>query len=290
MTEISINMPQMAVIGLSENWLFRYSGDRHWQALCESLGTPSHELMDSEGNRLYPSFVAIRTRYSIPSSAVVENETFEVGTTLSRYGNAIFTSENMFHNKRCRLHIEMVTKFVARRFEGQNKLRNSSLRPEVISSAPEQDLPHPLLKSFQMMKSCTTKSYAVNSKEIFDDPKFQPQVNIVVNPYIEFNGAGLLYFASYPTIADQVERLLVNEHELGLGDRDWAFAAGTVARDIFYFGNLDVGEDICGTMKSFALDNDSTHGRIVKIHTSLANAGSGAVLAEIYTIKSLDHE
>ena len=44
--KITVNMPQMAANGLSENWLFKHCGDLHWDALCASLDIRSSELED----------------------------------------------------------------------------------------------------------------------------------------------------------------------------------------------------------------------------------------------------
>ena len=41
----------------------------------------------------------------------------------------------------------------------------------------------------------------------------------VIDPYDDVNGVGLLYFASYPKIADRCERLFAHEQGL-LGDAD----------------------------------------------------------------------
>ena len=62
MIRIEIGMPQMAANGLSENWLFRYCGDLHWQELCKSMGVLSRDLTNDAGERLYATFVAIAAR------------------------------------------------------------------------------------------------------------------------------------------------------------------------------------------------------------------------------------
>ena len=51
-----LNMPQMALGGLSESWLFKELGDIHWRLITRGLGTPSHEIADANGERLYATF------------------------------------------------------------------------------------------------------------------------------------------------------------------------------------------------------------------------------------------
>ena len=88
-----INMPQMAANGLSENWLFKHCGDKHWEHLCLCAGTRSSELYDDAGARMYSTFVAISGRYTVPLSAVAENERFTTSGSLARFGSSIFRSE-----------------------------------------------------------------------------------------------------------------------------------------------------------------------------------------------------
>src|SRR5262249_40970589 len=55
-----LNMPQMAISGLSEAWLFKEMGDIHWHLITRNLGTSSSQLRDGEGHRLYATFTRIR--------------------------------------------------------------------------------------------------------------------------------------------------------------------------------------------------------------------------------------
>jgi len=48
----SINMPQMAIEGLSESWLLKELGDMHWGMITAGLGSPSSSL---KGRRRQPS-------------------------------------------------------------------------------------------------------------------------------------------------------------------------------------------------------------------------------------------
>jgi probable biosynthetic protein (TIGR04098 family) len=102
------------------------------------------------------------------------------------------------------------------------------------------------------------------------------------SPYIDYNGAGLLYFAAYPTIADTIERRLIAKHKLADPARDWAAQSSTVARDVFYYRNLDLGKSLVATLKRF-----DRAGENVILHTLLADEVDGAPLADIVTAKRL---
>jgi probable biosynthetic protein (TIGR04098 family) len=102
------------------------------------------------------------------------------------------------------------------------------------------------------------------------------------SPYIDYNGAGLLYFAAYPTIADTIERRLIRRHHLADTARDWAAQSSTIARDVFYYRNLDLGKTLIATLKRF-----DRVGENVILDTLLADEADGAPLAEIITAKRL---
>jgi probable biosynthetic protein (TIGR04098 family) len=108
------------------------------------------------------------------------------------------------------------------------------------------------------------------------------QMSFEPSPYIDYNGAGLLYFAAYPTIADTIERRLIGEHQLADPTRDWAAQSSTIARDVFYYRNLDLGKRLVATLKRF-----DRVGKNVILHTLLTNEVEGAPLAEIITAKRL---
>jgi probable biosynthetic protein (TIGR04098 family) len=102
------------------------------------------------------------------------------------------------------------------------------------------------------------------------------------SPYIDYNGAGLLYFAAYPTIADTIERRLIEKHRLADTGRDWAAQSSTIARDVFYYRNLDLGKKLIATLKRF-----ERVGENVILHTLLTSEIDGERLTEIITAKRI---
>ena len=55
-----LNMPQMALGGLSESWLFKELGDAHWAMINAGLGVSSDQLLDGAGARLYATMTRVR--------------------------------------------------------------------------------------------------------------------------------------------------------------------------------------------------------------------------------------
>jgi chloramphenicol O-acetyltransferase type B len=69
-----LNMPQMALTGLSESWVFKEFGDIHWSILAKGLQRPSHLLQDGNGERLYATFTRFQLDATCALASFRENE------------------------------------------------------------------------------------------------------------------------------------------------------------------------------------------------------------------------
>ena len=81
--QTSVNMPQMALGGLSESWLLKEFGDIHWSMTCDALNSQSHELTDELGNRLYATFVRVRYESTHHLKTFRENEPLDFRASLT---------------------------------------------------------------------------------------------------------------------------------------------------------------------------------------------------------------
>lgn len=284
MKDTAIHLPQTDAVGLSENWLFKHCGEQHWEYLCAAMGVGgvnSEEMRDDDGRRLYPTFVAVRGRYDTPLSAVRMDERFRTAVELKHFGRAFFYSNITFHNGAAVFRLDMLTTFVARDKEGRNELHQSLPASRLAYNAEPLGAPPALLRLSRQLRHKGVTDYDFGGHHF---PPFGPGLDLRVSyepsPYIDFNGAGLLYFAAYPTITDTLERQLVMGHGLAEGGRDWALRTSTVARDVFYYRNLNLGERLAATLKRF--DRVGDH---VVLHTSLTAEADGAELADIFTMK-----
>ena len=89
----TIDMPQMSIEGLSENWLFKELGNAHWGLLCDGLDTDSGDLKDELNIRIYATFVRIRIQSSNSLNEFNENEQIKLSGSIKRYGNGMYFSE-----------------------------------------------------------------------------------------------------------------------------------------------------------------------------------------------------
>jgi probable biosynthetic protein (TIGR04098 family) len=286
MSDTFIHLPQTDATGLSENWLFKHCGEMHWGYLCAAMGVSgvnSHEMRDDAGKRLYPTFVAIRGRYATPLSTVQMDQRFHTAVELTHFGRAFFHSTITFGNEETRFELEMLTTFVARNKNGRNDLHQSLPSAKLAyNSRPLESSPRLLKLSQALRHGEVTKYDFVGYQFALSEDVLGLQISFEPSPYIDYNGAGLLYFAAYPTIADTVERRLIGKHHLADTARDWAAQSSTVARDVFYYRNLDLGKNLIATLKRF-----DRVGENVILHTLLKNEVDGAPLAEIITAKRL---
>ena len=109
-------MPHLDAGGLSENWLFRDAGDRHWEAIARGLGVTTDEIRSESGERLYPTVVAVRARYDVPLARVRENDLFEAAAEVVPCGRACAHGRVVaaIGGQRGRFVLELLTTFAAR--------------------------------------------------------------------------------------------------------------------------------------------------------------------------------
>lgn len=286
MNETVIHLPQTDAAGLSENWLFKHCGEMHWDYLCAAMGVSgvnSQDMRDDAGKRLYPTFAAIRGRYATPLSTVEMDQHFQTTVQLTNYGRAFFHSTVTFANEETRFELEMLTTFVARDKDNFNSLHQSLPASHLVyKSTPLQSRPA-ILKLSQALRHRDLMEYEILGYSFTpSEDVLGLQMSFEPSPYIDYNGAGLLYFAAYPTIADTIERRLIAKHQLADPARDWAAQSSTIARDVFYYRNLDLGKNLVATLKRF-----DRAGENVILHTLLADEVDGAPLADIITAKRL---
>ena len=278
-----INMPQMALTGLSENWLFKEIGDFHWNVLCQGLGTDSSQIQDEFGNRLYATFVRIRLINSTHLRDFKENESLSMRTEMSRYGNSMYFSNlKVQGDENKSIDAQLMTTFSYRNKENNKSLKkgqpfgvNNTI--EALPAMPDFGQQYRLLRK-QELKTVELlgEVFQVTDKELH-------QRTYQINPYLDLNGVGLLYFAAYPIINDVCEARYFNEHHPNLVREHWANEAYTLARDVYYMSNCNITDDIIYRVHEMEILPENR----VRIQSTLSRSSDGQTLARMFTIKSL---
>lgn len=213
-------MPQLGLNGLNENWLLKECGHRHWTAICERAGVPSHRILDSQGNRLYAAFVSIGMSGS-PLSAVNENDVIRFHTRLYRFSSKRFFSENLLTiPSGAQLKVEMVSIFVRKPVFDDNRSIAGSY-PDPLRHIEQEPAPTAATEMLEAWKA---------RKSLSHEP-FEVRHDHLVCPTTDFNGARLLYFANFQHILDQAEWA-------ALDSADMQFAA-TEGRRLYFYGNVN---------------------------------------------------
>src|SRR5580700_10251578 len=255
-----LNMPQMAVGGLSESWLFKELGDIHWNMLAKALGQPTRLISDSAGDRIYATFTRIQLQSSCALGDYKENERIDVDSSMSRHGAGLYFSDAMANGITGSIQARLMSSF--------SKFGASGSNTSLFKGLPElpPDCGIPALGEVPEF----ARDYQGRRAETLAPPIFECEYEIM--PSHDINGVGLLYFAAYPMIDD----ICAARH----AGRAYATALSTRSRDIFYFGNSDADDKLIYRLHRSAGDGDS-----VEIESSISRKSDGGLMARIFTQK-----
>jgi probable biosynthetic protein (TIGR04098 family) len=255
-----LNMPQMALGGLSESWLFKELGDIHWRLIARGLGRPSHEIADVNGDRLYATFTRFRLDSSAGLAAYRENERIELEAQASRYGAGLYFSEVTAAGDDRRLRGELMSSFA--------KVGEAASNTSLLRGQPEipPDCGIPAVGELPAFAS----AYRERRAAPLPAPLFECEYEIV--PSHDINGVGLLYFAAYPTINDICAARYAG--------RSLTASYSTQARDVFYFGNCDPDETLI-----FRLHRWDAAADRIEMEGSISRKSDGGLMAAIITTK-----
>jgi probable biosynthetic protein (TIGR04098 family) len=277
-------MPHLNAGGLSESWLFRHAGDQHWQALGARWGGTTDDLRSELGARLYPTFLAIRASYAEPLSAVRENDALATGVDLSWAARGYCHSRITLTSERNRMRLEMLT-MLAERSPTSGVLR---------AAKPAVRLAHASGFGKCQVPGIVSLAKSARNGERHDDPfagealgrslSSLGSVGYEPSPYSDFNGARLLYFASFVSIADAAERRLAHKFGWHPKGGDWALATSPLRRDVFYYGNIQLGESVSTHLLAVEWGVSGT----VKTHLRILRDSDGRTLADLITLKRLE--
>lgn len=274
--EQEIRMPQMVNSALSENWVLKEIGDVHWELLSKGLEQKSSEFKDDLDNRLYATF--IRIAYSVSSlNLFLENEILHVKAEIKRFGsNTYYSTINCECNKK-NISANLMTSFSQRELNDNSKI--SKTNPyEMVNHIEQLKNTPEFLNEYRLIKKGLLNEITSGSFNFKITENVIASSQYLINPYYEINGVGLLYFASYPIIADKcLSDFFKNNQEIENFDSLYY----TVYRDIFYFANCNSNEQIVFHLNSFEHIDENT----LSITSSLYRQSDDVLMAKIFTIK-----
>lgn len=271
-----IRMPQMANSALSENWLLKEIGDIHWELLSSGLEQKSSEFKDDVGNRLYATFV--RINYSLSAlNLFQENEMLYLKAEIKRFGNNTYYSTVNGNCEEKYIKANLMTSFSKRELTDNSKISKTNPHENVnhieqLKNAPE------FLNEYRLLKKGLLNGFTSSHFNFKIIENIIASSEYLINPYYEINGVGLLYFASYPMIADKcLWDFFKNNQQV----ENFESAYYTVYRDIFYFANCNYNDHIIFQLNTIDhLDKNN-----LSVTSSLYRKSDNTLMAKIFSIK-----
>jgi probable biosynthetic protein (TIGR04098 family) len=259
--DYTLNMPQMALGGLSESWLFKELGDMHWSLLAHGLGMPSGMLKDGSGQRIYATFTRVQVSATVPLARFGENEAIQFESRMSRYGTGIFFSEAAAKAEGKSIDAKLMSTF--------SKFGDSASNTSLLKGLPEipSDCNIPPLSELPEFG----RAYRARRDETLPPAIFECEYEIL--PPYDINGVGLLYFAAYPIIND-----ICAARHVG---KSFMTDFSTLGRDVFYFGNSNADDVLVYRLHDWNDRND-----VAAMWGSISRRSDGTVIAHVATQKA----
>ncbi|MEC8628990.1 MAG: Pnap_2097 family protein [Pseudomonadota bacterium] len=215
---LRLGMMHLSPNGLSEQWLLRHLGDRHWDLIAAAVGQEGIAFRDADGAQVYAAFCATsldlpgQARAQLGTCVDIHSTLFQVTPrrlgslhTLTGAGGDIGT-------------VMMISSFLSHDETGSNRrlLRNDLPGLGVLASAPDR------VMGFH--------DYARgHSRALRQSAEFGPRImSYTPIPALDFNAVGLLYFPTFSRIAEMARPTL----------------GPLCHRDVVYVSNLNPGETI----------------------------------------------
>jgi len=263
-----LGMPHLTPAGLSETWLLKELGHRHWFMLADMAGMRTPCFRDDDGEPVYAAFCALSISGG-DFGATRENDILTLSSGLARVSRTQIASRHVLTIEGRGIgEVELVSAFVRR---GPNGGNHSVARiavdglPTVEAETRIGRLSR-LAADFRAGRVGRHLGFDTGAGSVLASAIFEPC------PSQDFNGAGFLYFTSYPAFVDRAEWQF---------DRQRALGATTLVRDVFFRGNIDPGEAI----RVVCLGTRPLEGAFAH-HCRIERCSDGGCLADVFSIRT----
>lgn len=226
-------MPQLSLYGLSENWLLKECGHLHWQAIAGARGQSRPAFADVSGARSYAALTAVHL-HDAHLDAVDEHAPFSLSARVHAPGRAQhFSTQTLRCGNARAARVELLSAFIRREASSNRSIVRAAMDGSdapgdraLASAALSLQARARLFRAGQAMPRMGLAPLAA-------DACVTDRVTLTPCPHSDFNGAGLLYFASFQSLADRAELALCGH-----------MPALTAERELYFYGNIDPGESV----------------------------------------------
>ena len=256
----SIDMPQMALSGLSESWMLKELGNTHWKMITNFLKQKSSSISDDMGDRLYATFTRLSWRASSNLRNFRENDSLHANATLKRYGSSFFFSEQQLQTESEKIDVSMMSTFAKYGERGTNTslIKGAPTLPDPQAIPAYDQLPE-FGEQYQALRATTPQ-----------ETIFETDYDLL-SPH-DINGVGLLYFAAYPIIFD----LCLEKYE----GKGFNLAHSSVGKDLYYFANAESSETLV-----FRIHRAIKSSAIYEYACSLSRKSDNKLMAQVTNYK-----
>ncbi|MBS9477556.1 Pnap_2097 family protein [Ancylobacter radicis] len=263
-----LGMPQLSLAGLSETWLLKELGHRHWMLLAQMAGRDRPDFRDTDGAPVYAAFCALSVAHA-SFAALGENDAVVIRSHLRRISRTQCASRHVvLRDGRAMGEVELVSAFVRRGAGGGNHsvarvaLDGFPAPPAGVSLGLPQ-------RAAQLRAGRLSRHFGFD----LDGPGGEARFEIDPCPAQDFNGAGFLYFSSFIAFIDRAEWHF---------DGRSASRATTRAREVFFHGNVDPGERLAVRWRAARRGEG-----VLTHHCRLERVSDGVCLADAFTERSV---
>jgi probable biosynthetic protein (TIGR04099 family) len=216
----TLGMAEMGVAGLSENWLLKRLGDIHWRLIAQAMGQTRAVFADAAGRPVYAAFCGLDLRIDRPhrprlgDALTIRSRIDAVSPARLASRHALFAADEPVGAA------TLISTFVAHGTPGRNRsvARATPLRTPLVPAAPAVEA------------RATQDALAALAAAA---PAAGVEHTLTPCPAQDFNAAGLLYFASFPALADRAEWAL-----------NRAAPGPLTRRTVVFLGNVETGEPV----------------------------------------------
>jgi probable biosynthetic protein (TIGR04099 family) len=264
---IVLGMPHLCLGGLSETWLLKECGHRHWFLLAQAAGRAVPDFCDTVGDPVYAAFVAVTVRHA-QFDAAHEHDELGFDSRLTRISHTRFVSVHRLAVRGRPVGEIVMTSVFVKRTEA--RLNRSIARVEV-SGLPPVEPATELADYAATVTALRRKHWAEHLGFIRANAAALDQLVIDPCPAQDFNGADFLYFSSFQAFVDRAE---------------WAFfhrinsRATTRRRDIVYHANIEPGDRVAVVLCAVGRGD-----RSLDHWCRVERKSDAAPLADVFTVR-----
>jgi probable biosynthetic protein (TIGR04099 family) len=241
---VLLGMPHLNSSGISETWLMKELGHRHWLMLARQLGMDNADFRTADGEEAYAAICA--TSLTAARFDVVQaNNILTIHSILSAVSRTqASTRHELSVHGRSVGTVELISTFVHRIIKGNN---HSIARVTLREPQAQRFEWSPLAKNAADIRHGRLRTHfglPVSAEKELLTFRFNPSISQ------EFNGAGLFYFAEFQALAD---RALEN----------WFPSKGPVSRrEVFFLGNIEKNESVFFDLIDYCSEQKTVYGQL----------------------------